>query len=182
MPKLDFLDFSEKFTRFASEVRTNRTACDTRFSQVVHDRLADALDRLAGYCREGHQAETMLRTEADPAAREALEETINFCVGDLETSGGGFYPWHLLDRIDPEMDWGGYIDPSAEMWCPSPIPARFTVEDKHLCGLGEIIKRIAADTGIRFTTYLYYDCIGPEGAGGLDPEIYEKPLGNDLYQ
>ncbi|ODT75397.1 MAG: hypothetical protein ABS76_34490 [Pelagibacterium sp. SCN 64-44] len=115
MPKLDFLDFSEKFTRFASGVRTNRTTCDTRFAQVVHDRLADALDRLAGYCREGHQAETMLRTEADPAAREALEETINFCMGDLETSGGGFYPWHLLDRIDPEMDWGGYIDPSAEM-------------------------------------------------------------------
>jgi hypothetical protein len=42
--------------------------------------------------------------------------------------------------------------------------------------------RIAADTGIRFTTYLYYDCIGPEGAADLDPEIYEKPLGSITYR
>ncbi|MFC3721889.1 hypothetical protein [Neoaquamicrobium sediminum] len=181
MPKLDFLDFHTKFIAFEKMVRANRTRCDTRFAEVVHDRLADALQRLAGFCREGNQAETMLRTETDPTAREALEEIINFCVGDLETSGGGFYPWHLLDCIDPEMDWGGYRDPVAEMWCPHPIPKRFTVADEHLHGLSEIIARIAAETGIRFTTYLYYDCIGPEGAKSLDPEIYEKPIGNHRY-
>jgi hypothetical protein len=151
-------------------------------AEVLHDRLTDALDCLAGFCEEGHQAETKLRTETDPTAREALEEIVNFCVGDLETSGGGSYPWHLLDCIDPDWVWGGYIDPSAEMWCPHPIPQRFTVSVAHLCGLDEIIERIAADTGIRFTTYLYYDCMGPEGAKDLDPEIYETPMRNDRYR
>ena len=182
MPKLDFLDFQTKFIAFETQVRANRAKCDTRFAEVVHDRLADALERLAGFCQEGHQAETMLLTETDPTAREALEMTVNFCVGDLESSGGGFYPWHLLDCIDPEMDWGGYRDPVAEMWCPHPIPARFTVNDRHLCGLSEIIRRIAADTGIRFTTYLYYDCIGPNGAASLESAIYETPIGNDRYR
>lgn len=182
MPKLVFSDFLTKFDAFAREVRENRTRCETQFARVVHDRLIDALERHAGSCREAVEIEQLLLTETDEDTREELDHSLCLRVGDLETGGGGFYPWHLLDRIDPEMDWGGYIDPSAQMWCPSPIPARFTVDDKHICGLGEIIKRIAADTGIRFTTYLYYDCIGPEGAGGLDPEIYEKPLGNDPYQ
>ena len=93
-----------------------------------------------------------------------------------------FYPWHLLDCIDPEIDWGGYRDPVAEMWCPRPIPESFTVSDEHLCGLGGIIRRIAADTGIRFTTYLYYDCIGPDGAAGIEPAIYETPIRNDRYR
>lgn len=182
MSKLDFLDFHAKFIAFGNQVRANRAECDTRFAEVVHDRLADALEQLTGFCREGHRAEALLRTETDPAAREALEMTIDFCVGDLETSGGGFYPWHLLDCIDPEIDWGGYRDPVAEMWCPRPIPESFTVSDEHLCGLGGIIRRIAADTGIRFTTYLYYDCIGPDGAAGIEPAIYETPIRNDRYR
>ena len=182
MPKLDFLDLSAKFDAFGSMVRANRAKCATRFAEVVHDRLANALDDLAGFCREGMRIERLLEAETDPDARDALDEALGLCIGDLETSGGGFYPWHLLDSIDPRMDYGGYIDPVAAMWCPGPIPACYTVHDKHLCGLGAIIARIAADTGIRFTTYLYFNSIGPHGAAELDPAIYETPIDNHRYQ
>lgn len=182
MPKLDFLDFSVKFTRFAMQARANRDRCETRFARVVHDRLIEALEGHAWSCRQAVEIERLLLTETNGDRREALDHELGLCVGDLETGGGGSYPWHLLDCIDPDWVWGGYIDPSAQMSVPGPIPERFTVDAKHLCGLDEIIRQIKADTGIRFTTYLYHDCIGPDGARGLDPEIYEKPLGNDKYR
>ena len=182
MPKLVFSDFLTKFDAYAREVRENRTRCETRFAQVVHDRLIEALERHAGSCRQAVEIERLLLTESDADAHEALEDKLSLCVGDLESGGGGVYPWHLLDCIDPDPDHGGYIDPAARMPTYRPIPASMTVSDEHLCGLGAIIERIAADTGIRFTTYLYYDCIGPEGAADLDPEIYEKPLGSITYR
>ena len=105
MSKLDFLDFHAKFIAFGNQVRANRAECDTRFAEVVHDRLADALEQLAGFCREGHRAEALLRTETDPAAREALEMTIDFCVGDLETEIGDF---RVKDAILDQFDEGLY--------------------------------------------------------------------------
>ena len=182
MPKLVFSDLITKFNAFADEVRENRAGCETRFAQIVHDRLIDALERHAGSCREAVEIERLLLAETDEEAREAIEDELSLRVGDLESGGGGTYPWHLLDAIDPAPGSGGYIDPAARMPTYRPIPASMTVSDQHLHRLGAIIKRIAADTGIRFTTYLYYDCIGPHGAADLDPEIYEKPLGSITYR
>ena len=180
MSKLTIIGLYAKLCGFKVLVRANRFGCDTRFAQVVHDRLLAALELHIDTCQRALQAQRALRVERDPVICEDLHQTIEDVWADCD--GRGFYPWHLLDCIDPEMDWGGYRDPSAGMWVPRPIPERFTVDDKHLCGLGEIIGRIAAETGIRFTTYLYYDCIGPDGAGSLDPDIYERPLGNNLYR
>ena len=169
-------------TPLTNLVRANRIKCETRFAEVVHDRLANALEFLAGVCREAERTERLLEVETNPDARDALDETLGLCIGNLETSGGGFYPWHVLDSIDPRMDFSGYIDPVAAMWCSGPIPQSYTVADEHLCGLGAIIARIAADTGIRFTTYLCFKSIGPDGAADLDPAIYETPIDNHRYR
>lgn len=182
MPKFNFSDFLTKFDAFAREVRQNRTRCETRFAQVVHDRLIEALECHAGSCRRGVEIERLLQTETDKDARAALDDQLCLLIDDLETGGGNEYPWHLLDCINPDPGYGGYIDPITWIRIYRPIPASMTVSDEHLYGLGAIIERIAADTGIRFTTYLYYQDIGPEGAADLDPEIYEKPINNHLYR
>ena len=181
MSDLDFLDLNRKLCGFRAKVRKNRFRCDTRFAQSLHDKLLVAINAHLKTCREGARLQRLLRSETDPTVRDTLEDALGDCMGDLESGGRGFYPWHLLDAVDPDPDFGGYYHPVAAMWCHGHIPEWMVVGDEHLCGLGAILRRIAAATGIRFTTYLYYDCIGPEGAGGLDPEIYEKPLGNDLY-
>ena len=172
MSKLDFLELSEKFTRFADAVRANRTGCDTRFAQVVHDRLIEVLESHARSCRQAVGLERLLSTETDPDTREALEDRLGFCVSDLESGGGGLYPWHLLDAVERDHDYRGN-------W--HPIPEWKTVGDEHLNGLGVIIKQIADETGIKFTTYLCDYHIGPEGAANMDPEIYEKPIGSSTY-
>ncbi len=182
MSDLDFLDLWGKLEGFRTAVRANRSCCGSRFAQVLHDRLLAALDLLADTCREGAKVQRRLRTETDPAVRASLEQTLGDCMGDFESGGCGFYPWHLLDAVDPDPDFGCYYHPVASMWCHGPIPDWMAVGDEHLCGLGPIIRRIAAETGIRFTTYLCVAGIGPEGAGQLDPEVYETPVGNFRYR
>jgi hypothetical protein len=182
MPKPDFLDLDAKLSRFQTLVRANRAGCDTRFAEVLHDRLLDALEILGAVCQEGAETERMLEIETDPARRDALDEAVGNCWGDLESGGGGFYPWHLLDSVDRDPDFGGYVHPVAARWCHGPIPEWMAVCDTHLCGLGGIIERIADETGIRFTAYLCDAGIGPDGAGELDPAIYETPIGNIRYR
>ena len=182
MSDLDFLDLCGKLEGFQTAVRANRSACGSRFAQVLHDRLLAALDLLVQTCREGADVQRRLWIETDPAVRESLEQIFGDCLGDLETCGGGFYPWHLLDAVDRDPDCGGYHHPVAAMWCHGPILDGMTVGHEHLAGLGPILRRIADETGIRFTTYLCDTCIGPEGAGHLDPETYEHPIGNYRYQ
>jgi hypothetical protein len=181
MPKLDFLDFSVKFTRFAMQARANRDGCETRFARVVHDRLIEVLEGHARSCRQAVELERLLSTETDPDTREVLEDRLGFCVGNLESGGGGFYPWHLLDAVNRDAESGGYWHPVAATEVYSAIPDWMTVGDEHLNGLGVIIKQIAAETGIKFTTYLCDAHIGPDGAANLDPDIYEKPIGNQSY-
>ncbi|MFC7706343.1 hypothetical protein ACFQXB_19415 [Plastorhodobacter daqingensis] len=182
MSDLDFPDLSRKLGRIRSRVRKNYFRCDTRFAQSLHEKLLVALNCHLRTCREGARVQRQLRTEANPAVRESLERRLGDCIGDLESGGRGFYPWHLLDAVDPDPDFGGYHHPTAAMWCPGPIPEWMAVGDEHLCGLGPILRRIAAQTGIRFTTYLCDTGIGPDGAGALDPEIYERPIGNFRYR
>lgn len=182
MSDLDFLDLFMKLSGFRTAVCANRVECDTRFAQTVHDRVLAALDGHLETCREGARVQRLLRTEADPVVRDSLEEVLGNCMGDLESSGRGFYPWHLLDAVDRDPDFGGYRHPVAAMWCQGPIPEGMSVGDEHLSGLGPILRRIAAQTGIRFTTHLCDVCIGPEGPGQLDAEIYERPIGNFRYR
>ncbi|WP_421928661.1 hypothetical protein [Neoaquamicrobium sediminum] len=181
MPKLDFLDFSVKFTGFAKLARANRAGCETRFARVVHDRLIEALERHVRSCRRAVELERLLLTETDAERREALDHELGLCVGDLESGGGGFYPWHLLDAVNGDEDFGGYWHPVAAMHVFSAIPEWMTVGDEHLNGLGVILKQISAETGIKFTTYLCDARIGADGAADLDPDIYEKPIGNRSY-
>lgn len=182
MSKLDLLGLYTKLCGFKILVRANRFGCDTRFARVVHDRLFEALTLHIDTCRQAMRLQRLLRVEPDPEVREALHEMIGDCLGDLETGGGGFYPWHLLDSVDPDPDFGGYIHPVAAMRCYGKIPEWMVVSDEHLCGLGRIIAQIAEETGIRFTTYLCDASIGPEGTDDLDPEIYERPIDNFRYQ
>ncbi|WP_140849236.1 hypothetical protein [Paracoccus sp. FO-3] len=182
MSDLDFLDLSRQFSALRAAVRQNLVRCDTRFAQSLHEKLLVALNGHLKTSREGARVQRRLRTETDPAAREVLEQTLGDCMGDLESGGRGFYPWHLLDAVDRDPDFSGYRHPVAATWCHGTIPEWMTVGDEHLCGLGPILRRIAARTGIRFTTYLCDASIGPEGAGHLDPEIYERPISNFRYR
>ena len=182
MPKLDLLGLYTRLCGFKVLVRANRFGCDTRFAQVVHDRLLDALTLHIDTCRQAMRLQRLVRVEPDPETREALHQMIGDCLEDLDNGGRGFYPWHLLDSLDPDPDLGGYHHPVAAMWCYGKVPGWMVVSDDHLCGLRSIIDQIAEETGIRFTTYLCDASIGPEGAGELDPVIYEKPIGNYRYQ
>ena len=182
MSDLDFLDLYRALGGFSTAVRKNSVRCDSRFAQSLHEKLLAALDSHLQTCREGVEIQRRLGTETDPAAREALEQALGDCMGDLESGGRGFYPWHLLDAVDRDPDFGGYRHPVAAIWCHGPIPKWMTVGDEHLCGLGPILRAITARTCIRFTTYLCDTGIGAEGAGQLDPEIYERPIGNFRYQ
>lgn len=182
MSDLDFLNLSRKLGRIRTRVRKNYFRCDTRFSQSLHEKLLLALNGHLKTCREGAKVQRRLRNESDPTVRKSLEQTLGDCMGDLKSGGRGFYPWHLLDAVDGDPDFGGYHHPVAAMWCNGPIPEWMTVEDKHLSGLGPILRQIAAQTGIRFTTYLCDASIGPDGAGQLDPEIYERPVSNFRYR
>lgn len=182
MSKLDILDLYTKLCGFKLVVCANRLKCDTRFARVVHDRLIDALGSHIDTCRQTLRLEHLLSLEADPVAREALDDKIYDCLGDLGEGGWGFYPWHLLDSVDTDPDFGGYIYPAAAMWFPGGIPEAMVVGDEHLCGLRTIIDQIATETGIRFTAYLCDARIGSQGAGALDPAIYETPIGNYRYR
>lgn len=182
MSDLDFLDLYRALGGFRTAVRKNYFRCDTRFAQSLHEKLLVALNSHLKTCREGARIQRRLRTETNPVARKALGQALGDCMGDLESGGRGFYPWHLLDAVDRDPDFGGYLHPVAAIWCHGPIPAGMSVGDEHLSGLGPILRAISTRTGIRFTTYLCDASIGPEGAGQLDPEIYERPIGNFRYQ
>ena len=182
MSKLTVLDLYVRLCGYKILVRANRFACDTAFARVVHDRLLSALDL---HRDARHQALTLqhaIQVEPVAEAREALRDMFDDCMADIDCNGRGFYPWHLLDGLDPNPDYRGYFHPVAAMWCHGAIPEWMNVSDEHLCGLRRIIDQIAAETGIRFTAYLCDLNIGPEGAAHLDPVAYENPFGNERYQ
>ena len=181
MSDLDFHDLSKKLTRFRTKLRKNLYRCDTPFAFSLHDRLLCALRVLLKICRDGAKAQRSLRTAIDPAVRRAFEETLSTCIGDLETSGRGFHPWHLLDAVDCDRHHIRYYHPSLAIWVDGRIPDWMTVGDEHLSGLGRVIRQIADKTGIRFTTYFCDANIGPEGAGELHWSVYQTPVGNTRY-
>ena len=182
MSKLDLLDLYTRLCGFKILVRANRFGCETRFSQVVHDRLLEALTSHIESCKRALSLKRELRVERDFAMREALHEMLDDCLGDLAEGGAGFYPWHLLDAVDRDPSRGGYLHPVFAIHVGRAIPEWMTVADEHLNGLDVIIKQIAAETGITFTTYLCGMSIGPDGAKDLDAEVYQKPIENYRYQ
>ncbi len=115
--------------------------------------------------------------ECDIVVQDGLYDLLGECLSDLECGGRGFFPWHLLDHINRDPDFGGYYHPVNGIWRSGTIPELMTVSDEDLDGLGPIIRQIAEETGFRFTVYLCSTHVGPQGASELEPEIYERPAG-----
>ena len=114
MSDLDFLDLSRQLGALRIAVRKNVVRCDTRFAQSLHEKLLLALNGHLKTCREGAKVQRRLRNESDPTVRESLEQTLGDCMGDLESGGRGFYPWHLLDAVDGDQRLSGkrrYVRP-----------------------------------------------------------------------
>lgn len=177
MTKLDLLALYTKLSGFKLLVRANRAGATSQFARVVHDRLIDVLDMHAKTCSRAMEFRRL--AEDTPWLRLAERRWAEYrdCLGDLEAGAEGFYPWHLMDHINRSPDFGGYQHPVFGVWCKGVIPVSMTVSDEYLDGLGPILRQIKAETGYHFTVYLCSTDIGPAGAGGIDPELYERPAG-----
>lgn len=175
MSKLDLLALYTKLSGFKVLVHANRVGCTSRFSRVVHDRLIDVLDLHVQTCHRAMDFERRAQLEHRLSLEARLWDQYHDCLGDLECGSRAAYPWHLLDQVNRDPDFGGYRHPVAGVWCKGPIPDWMTVRSEHLDGLGTIIEEIVDETGMRFTAYLTSVSIGPEGPAGLDPDVYEYP-------
>ena len=151
-----YAELYAKFAGFRILVLANRLACNDDFSRGAHDKLVSRLDRLIVLMRRTIAAERELALNPDGPDADDLGEAI-WCTGQQLTDY-----WSDADGIDllhndVHIDWSTkeWYDARTGSWHfldNFPLP-RVEVGDDRLHGLCEIVRRIDAETGIRFNTY-----------------------------
>ena len=171
MSDFHYVNLYAQFTGFRILALANRLGCNDDLSRAAHDRLVGKLDELIALMRRTIAAECELGLDPNGPNAEELGEAIWYTGQKI------IYCWSDPEGInllhnDIIVDWATneLYDCRTGQWrfldgCPLP---RVEVGDDRLNGLCEIVRRIDAETGIRFSTYT------------TDPSFSDEPEDDDL--
>jgi len=180
MSDFNHLHLYATFSGFRVMVLANRLGCENDLSRATHDRLVSHLETLINQMHRAMAAERDLALNPD-ADRDDLGELIwaidQTFIDMLQECDG-------IDLIENDIvvDWTTkeWFDLRTETWhfIDAFQPPRVAIGDDRLNGLCAIIAQIAAETGLRFTTYANQSD-HPEELGDYDG--IEDPARNPLW-
>ncbi|UOK73943.1 hypothetical protein [Ancylobacter polymorphus] len=150
MSDIDYLSLFTRLNGFRLIARINRVACDNDLARCAHDRLVAKLGELIELMTRAVGAKRCLQEGADPARVEQASEDLYWIEAEFE------HRWisqsqPLLDHLDIDLATQEIFDPRTKRWYALECgPSLREVSDQNLCGLREIIDRIACQTGVSF--------------------------------
>jgi hypothetical protein len=148
----DYLELFTNLSGFKVLVLANRLGCDNDLARRAHDKLLAELSKLIRMTRELLAAQRiMVLGETAEERRNAAED--RFWIGEaLAERWERSEQVQLLDDLIIDYATDEYYDEESERWRFLDVngPWLDEMSDPELCGLGQILEDITAETGIRF--------------------------------